>query len=328
MQFANPEYLWLMLIVLPCIAWYVYTIHNRHPSLSISTTTPYTKLGRPFKQYLLYAMFGIKMLLLCVLIVILARPQTDAHWSSTKTSGTDIVIALDISSSMLAQDFDPDRLGAAKEMAKRFIGGRKSDNIGLVIFAGESFSAVPMTTDHTLLTNYIDEVNVGMLEDMTAIGDGLASAINRLKEGKAESKSIILLTDGTNNAGIVNPRNAGEIAKQHGIKVYTIGIGKNGNARFPVMDQFGHIHYESMPVVIDEETLKDIAQMTGGNYFRATDNEVLHQVFNEIDKLQKSEIDVKKFAVPIESYLPWALFAMALLGIELICRTLVLRHIP
>lgn len=328
MRFAHPEYLWFLLILIPCIAWYVYTARRRYASLSISTVSPFAKLPNSMKQYMLYALFGVRMLAIAALIVILARPQNEVRWSTSSINGTDIVMAIDISSSMLARDLKPDRLESAKDVASKFVAGRENDNIGLVIFAGESFTAVPMTTDHALLVNYIRDIEVGMLEDATAIGDGIASAINRIKEGKAKSRSIILLTDGSNNAGIVNPINAAEIAKQNDIKIYTIGVGSYGSADFPSVDALGRVSYVRLPVVIDEGTLEKIASITGGRYFRANNESVLQDIFDEINRLETSEMDVRKFAVPEEDYLILALLAMALLGFELLCRTLVLRNIP
>ena len=328
MKFLHPEYLWFLLVLIPCIAWYIYTCRRRYASMSISTTSSLQKLGRPFKQYLIYALFGVRMLAIAAIIVVIARPQQEIRWSTSNIEGTDIVLALDISSSMLARDLQPDRLEAAKEVASKFVSGRENDNIGLVVFAGESFSAVPMTTDHGVLLNYINDLECGMLEDNTAIGDGIASAINRIKEGKAKSRSIILLTDGSNNAGIVNPLDAADIAQQNGIKIYTIGIGSYGTADYPQQDQFGRISYIKLPVVIDETTLQKIASTTNGKYFRANNSNVLAEVFQEIDRLEKTEMDVKKFAVPEESFLPWALLAIGLLAFELLCRTLVIRNIP
>jgi Ca-activated chloride channel family protein len=239
-----------------------------------------------------------------------------------------MVIALDISSSMLARDFKPDRLEAAKKIAANFINGRENDNMGLVVFAGEAFTGVPMTTDRGVLVNYVNGLNREMLEDGTAIGDGLATAINRIKDGKAKSKSIILLTDGSNNTGIVAPLTAAEIAHKMGIKVYTIGIGTNGQAPYPMINMFGRIEYQMQPVVIDETTLKQIAGSTGGKYFRATGNQVLKNIFAEIDKLEKTELDVKHFSHTEDCYLPWALAALGLVVLELLIRQTWLRTIP
>lgn len=328
MMFANPSVLWLLLIIVPCVVWYVLKHRSQHAKISISTLRALDKLPTSYKVYLLHGMFVLRMLLVATLIVILARPQTRDRWSTSTTEGTDIVIALDISTSMLARDFKPDRFEAAKSVASQFVSGRESDNMGLVIFAGESFTAVPLTNDRAMLANYINDVKMGMLQDNTAIGDGLATSINRIKEGKAKSKSIILLTDGSNNTGNVAPITAAEIAKKYGIKVYTIGIGRNGMAPYPYQNAFGRIEYMNMPVVIDEATLQTIANTTGGKYFRATDKRVLQRIFDEIDKLEKTQIDVRNFSHTEDNYLPWALLALCLLTLELIVRNVWLRPIP
>lgn len=328
MIFAHPEYLWGLLILVPYIAWYIWKRGRLHPSIGLSTSQPFAKVGVSFRAILLHAMFGLRLLAIAAIIVMIARPQTRDRWSTTATEGTDIVIALDISSSMLARDFKPDRFEAAKQVASKFVAGRESDNIGVVIFAGESFTAVPMTTDRAMLINYINDIRMGMLQDNTAIGDGLATSINRIKDGKAKSKSIILLTDGSNNTGVVAPKTAAEIARKYGIKVYTIGIGRNGMAPFPAENEFGRIEYINMPVVIDEATLKTIASTTGGKYFRATDNSVLASIFSEIDSLEKSQIDVRNFSHTEDNFLPWALLAFALLALELLLRNTLLRSLP
>lgn len=328
MQFANPGMLWLLLVCIPLAGWWIWRRRSSHPSLQISTTGPFSKLGRPARQYGLYAMDVLRVLCLVCLIVCLARPQTRDAWRTSRTEGTDMVIALDISSSMLARDFRPDRLEAAKKIAANFINGRETDNMGLVVFAGEAFTGVPMTTDRAALVNYVNSLNRDMLEDGTAIGDGLATALNRIKGGKAKSKSIILLTDGSNNTGIIAPLTAAEIAKKLGVKVYTIGIGTNGTALYPVINMFGRIEYQPQPVVIDEATLKQIASTTGGKYFRATGNKVLSEIFAEIDKLEKTELDVRHFSHTEDCYLPWALAALGMLLLELLLRQTWLRTIP
>lgn len=328
MQFANPGMLWLLLVCIPLAGWWIWRRRSSHPSLQISTTGPFSKLGRPARQYGLYAMDVLRVLCLVCLIVCLARPQTRDAWRTSRTEGTDMVIALDISSSMLARDFRPDRLEAAKKIAANFINGRETDNMGLVVFAGEAFTGVPMTTDRAALVNYVNSLNRDMLEDGTAIGDGLATALNRIKGGKAKSKSIILLTDGSNNTGIIAPLTAAEIAKKLGVKVYTIGIGTNGTALYPVINMFGRIEYQPQPVVIDEVTLRQIASTTGGKYFRATGNKVLSEIFAEIDKLEKTELDVRHFSHTEDCYLPWALAALGLLLLELLLRQTWLRTIP
>lgn len=328
MQFAHPHILWFLLIILPIIAWYLLKKIKSQPSLHVSSISPYKNLPKSFKEYLYHGLFVLRILTIACIIIILARPQTRDSWRTSSTEGTDIILALDISSSMLARDFKPDRFEAAKKVASKFVSGRESDNIGIVIFAGESFTAVPMTTDRSLLVNYINDISMNMLEDGTAIGDGLATSINRIKDGKAKSKSIILLTDGSNNTGNVAPITAAEIAKKYGIKVYTIGVGKNGNAPFPQQNMFGRIEYVNMPVVIDEETLKNIASITGGVYFRATSNNVLNEIFDEIDKLEKTEMDVKHFSHTEDNYMPWALLALTLFLIEIVLRYTLLRTIP
>lgn len=262
------------------------------------------------------------------IIVILARPQTRDSWHTSSVEGTDIVLALDISTSMLARDFNPDRFEAAKEVASKFVAGREGDNIGVVIFAAESFTAIPMTTDRSVIANYINDIRMGMLQDGTAIGDGLATSINRIKDGKAKSKSIILLTDGSNNTGNVAPQTAAEIARQMGIKVYTIGIGTNGTAPYPQENMFGRIEYVNLPVVIDETTLRNIAETTGGKYFRATGNNVLSEIFAEIDRLEKTKMDLRNFTSTEDDYMPWAIAALALFGMILLLRYTVLRTIP
>lgn len=328
MLLANPEYLWLLLVLIPLIAFYLWKQRNSRPAMEVSTTQPFAKMPRSYKEYLLHFQFILRLATITCLIIVLARPQTRDKWSTSSTEGTDIILALDISTSMLARDFKPDRFEAAQQVATKFVAGRESDNMGVVIFAGESYTAVPMTTDRSLLTNYIKDIHIGMLQDGTAIGDGLATSINRIKEGNAKSKSIILLTDGSNNAGKVAPITAAEIAKKFGIKVYTIGIGRNGMAPYPAQDALGRITYVDMPVVIDEATLKTIAQTTGGKYFRATDNDVLQRIFDEIDKLEKTQIDVRNFTHTEDNYLPWAFAAMLLLALQMLLRYTLLRTIP
>lgn len=327
MHFAHPQYLWLLLLIVPYVVWYIYKWRKQYPSIQISTIAPIAS-RISLRKMLLHVMFGLRCVVMALLIVIIARPQTTDSWSTSKTEGTDIVLAMDISTSMLARDFKPDRFEAAKEIASKFVSGRESDNIGLVIFAGESFTALPMTTDRQIIINFIRDLQMGMLQDGTAIGDGLATSINRIKEGKAKSKSIILLTDGSNNTGNVAPLTAAEIAKKLGIKVYTIGVGSMGTAPYPAENDFGHITFVNMPVVIDEPSLQKIADTTGGKYFRATNNKVLSEIFQEIDQLEKTSIDVKNFSHKSDNYYSWAFWALILLFAELVVRNTVLRSIP
>lgn len=327
MIFANPAYLWLLLLIIPLIVWYILKQHKGDASIEISTTMPFDKLPKSYKYYLRHVCFGLKVLALVSLIVAIARPQLNNSWSNKTTEGIDIVMALDISTSMLARDFSPNRVEAAKDVAAQFVSGRPYDNIGLVIFAGESFTMCPMTVDHAVLLNLIKTVECGMLEDRTAIGDGLATAINRIKDGPAKSKTIILLTDGTNNAGDIAPVTAAEIAATFGIRVYTIGVGTQGEALYPVQTPYG-ITYKPYPVEIDETTLRNIASKTGGEYFRATDKSALKDIFEEIDKLEKTKLSVTQFNKKEEVFMPWILLAFLLLCADIILRNTILKNIP
>lgn len=329
MSFANPQYLWLFLVYIPIILWYIKKQRVAEPTLKVSTLLPFEKVCTSWKAYLRHVLFVMRLMAIGCLIIILCRPQTYDRWSTSETEGTDIVIALDVSTSMLARDFKPDRFEAAKDVASQFISGRESDNIGMVIFAGESFTLVPMTTDKTVLLNYIQDISMGMLEDGTAIGDGIATSINRIKNGKAKSKSIILLTDGSNNTGVVAPLTAAEIAKNLGIKIYTIGVGSNGEALYPVgMNYYGKMEYQKLPVVIDEGTLRSVASMTGGKYYRATSKNVLKEIFKDIDQLEKTQLDVKNYSHTEDDYMKWAVLLFMLVGLEVLLRYTVLRHIP
>lgn len=330
MHFAHPYILLLLLVIIALIVWYIFQHRNMRPALYVSTVAPFAKMGTPWKQYVRHLLFALRMLAIAALIVAIARPQVRDSWHESTTRGTDIVLALDISGSMLARDFEPDRLEAAKEMSAKFVAARENDNMGVVIFASEALTGIPMTTDRAAIGNYLSSIQFGMLEDGTAIGSGLATAINRIKDSGAVSKSIILLTDGTNNSGNVDPITASEIAKQLGIKVYTIGIGTNGEAMMPQVDYFGRMTYVPQRVEIDERTLRAIADNTGGRYFRATDNTVLKDIFAEIDALEKSDIDVRNFTHTEDSPLTfWLLAGAALLvALELLLKNTVMRSIP
>lgn len=328
MQLSQPQYLWLFLVYIPVIAWYILKHKNANASMGLSSIKAFDKIGRTWKVYLKHGLFLLRLLALGCLIIVLARPQLKDSWRTSSTEGTDIVIAIDVSTSMLARDFQPDRLEAAKKVAAKFINGRESDNIGLVVFAGESLTGVPMTVDRSQLLSYINGITTDMIEDGTAIGDGIATSLNRLKEGKAKSKSIILLTDGSNNTGIATPQMAADVAKEMGVKIYAVGIGTNGMADFPRLDMLGRVEYVKLPVVIDEATLQNIAQNTGGKYFRATDNKVLDDVFREIDALEKTQMDVRHFSHTEDNYMLWAWLALGLFAIELLLRYTVLRSLP
>ena len=330
MNLAHPGWLWLLpVLMIPLIAWYIYSQDKNEPEMNVSSTRAFDGMGTSWKVWLKHFSFALKLAALACLIVILCRPQTKDSWSTSDVEGTDIVIALDVSTSMLARDFNPNRFESAKKVATRFVSGRDHDNIGLVLFAGESFTQVPMTMDNATLVNAIGQTEIGTLEDGTAIGDGIATAINRIRDGKAKSKSIILLTDGSNNTGVVAPNTAADIARKYGIKIYTIGVGSNGTAEYPVaIDYAGNIQYQRMPVVIDEATLKNIAATTGGKYFRATSGSVLRNIFAEIDQLEKTHMDVQRFTHTEDHYEPWALLLLGLLLLSLLLDYTLLRHIP
>ncbi len=327
MIFDNPWCLLLLLLLIPAIVWYIIKHKKAQAAMNVSSTEAFDKLPRTYKAYLRHVVFALRLLVIACVIVVLARPMTTDSWQKSSTEGVDVVVALDISGSMLSRDFSPNRLEAAKNVAAQFIAGREYDNIGFVIFAGEGFTMCPMTTDHAVLLNLLKDVECGMLVDGTAVGDGLATAVNRIKDGPAKSKTIILLTDGTNNAGVVDPITAAEIARNFGIRIYTIGVGTKGMAQSPVMTPYG-IRYQSMPVEIDEDKLRRIASIGDGEYFRATDENVLKSVFAEIDKMEKTKLSVQQFSRREEAYMPWALLAMLLLAIEMGLRYTLLRNIP
>ncbi len=320
-----PWLLLLFLIYIPLIWWYVGRHRKATPTLMVSSVMPFAKLPVSYKQWLMHLSFLLKMVALGCIIVALCRPQTFDSKRTSRVEGTDIILALDISGSMAAKDFEPNRFEAAKEVAVKFVNQRNNDNLGLVIFAGESLSLMPLTYDRAALINAIQNVEMGDLNDGTAIGDGLSSAINRLVSGKAKSKSIILLTDGTNNAGQVPPMTAAQIAKSKGIKVYTIGVGTDRNIQ--ITDPFG-FSTTTLETKIDEQSLKQIADITNGKYFRAKDEKVLQKVFEEIDRLEKTELDVENFTRTDEAFMPWMLAALIAYALSMLLRYTILRRIP
>lgn len=326
--FHNPKFLYLLLLLVPMIAWYVWKKSNLDASIRLSAIRGFNKAPRTYKYYLRHFPFALKMLALALLIIALARPQSTNSWNKTSSEGIDILIALDISGSMLAEDFNPNRLEAAKSDAIKFISGRPNDRIGLVVFAGESFTQCPLTTDHAVLINLINDVKSGMIEDGTAIGVGLANAVSRLKDSKAKSKVIILMTDGVNNQGEVAPLTAAEIAQTLGIRAYTIGIGTMGKAPYPFIDMFGRKNYQQVDVEIDEDVLTKIAHLTDGEYFRATNNQRLEDIYKNIDKLEKSKIEVKEYSKKNEEYLLFVLFGTICLIAEILLKNTVLKSIP
>jgi Ca-activated chloride channel family protein len=325
--FANREFLYLLLILIPLAVWYVLKQQSTNASLQISNAEGFQKAPKTYKHYLRHIIFTFRIIGLSLLIMAFARPQSTDKWQNVITEGIDIILAVDISSSMLARDFQPNRLDASKNVAVEFISGRPDDRIGLVVFSGESFTQCPLTTDHAVLINLFRDIESGMIEDGTAIGMGLATSINRLKDSKAISKVVILLTDGVNNMGDIAPLTAAEIAKTFGIRVYTVGVGSMGMAPYPVQTPFG-IQYQNIPVQIDEEVLREIAQMTDGSYFRATNNQKLIEIYKEIDQLEKSKIDVREYSKKQEEYFPFALAAGLLIFTEILVRNTVLRNIP
>ena len=328
MVFANPTYLYLLLLLVPLIGWYIYKLHKSQASLQVSSSEAFQLPGTSsWKVYMRHLPFVLRMLAIALLIVVLARPQSTNSWQNSSTEGIDIVMAMDISTSMLAEDLKPNRLEAAKDVAASFINGRQNDNIGLVVFAAESFTQCPLTIDHGVLLNLFKDIQPGIIQDGTAIGLGLANAVSRIKDSQAKSKVIILLTDGVNNTGEIAPVTAAEIAKTFGIRVYTIRVGTQGEAPYPIPTAFG-VQYQNVPVEIDEQVLKQIASTTGGQYFRATDNSSLKEIYSEIDQLEKTKISVQEFSKKQEEYKNWALLVFALLLIEVLLRNTVLRNIP
>ncbi len=332
MTFANSGYLLLMLLVIPCVVWYVLKGRKRHAAISVPSTSMYDGLPKSWKYYLIHVPFILEMIAVVLVSLILARPQTTDRWQDTEIEGIDIMLCVDVSTSMLAEDLKPNRIDAAKQVASEFINGRPNDNIGLTIFAGEAFTQCPMTVDHAVLLNMFQNVGSeiaanGIIEDGTAIGMGLANAISRLKDSQAKSKVIILLTDGSNNRGEISPMTAAEMAKSFGIRIYTIGVGTNGTAPYPVQGAFGK-QYVNVAVEIDENVLRQIAQTADGQYYRATSNSKLKEVYQEIDKLERTKLQVKEFSKNQEEYQPLAAILLLTLLLLILLKQTVLRTIP
>ena len=327
MVFADSGYLFLLLLLIPLIVGYVLSRKKADASLQISDASVYVHAPKSYKNYLIHIPFILRMLALALLIMVLARPQTTNSWQNSEMEGIDIMLAIDVSTSMLAEDLKPNRLEAAKQVAAEFINGRPNDNIGITLFAGESFTQCPLTVDHTVLLNLIKDVQCGFIEDGTAIGMGIANAVSRLKESKAKSKVVITLTDGTNNSGDISPLTAAEIAKSFDIRVYTIGVGTNGMAPYPYQVG-GTVQYVNLPVEIDEKMLSEIASITQGNYFRATSNSKLEEVYQEIDKLEKTKLNVRQFSKRDEKYEWFALAALLCVLLEILLRNSILKKIP
>ena len=332
MHFIDKEYFLLLLLVIPYLLWYFLFRKNTEPTMRMSDTYVYRHAPKSWRQRLVHLPMLLRLLTFVMLVCALARPQTHTAWGQKSVEGIDIMLAMDVSTSMLAEDLRPNRLEAAKDVAAEFIAGRTDDNIGLTIFAGEAFTQCPMTTDHAALLNLLHNVRTdiaqrGLIQDGTAIGMGLANAVGRLKDSPTKSKVVILLTDGSNNQGDISPMTAAEIARSLNIRVYTIGVGTNKTARYPV-NVGGTVQYVNMPAEIDTETLRNIAATTNGNFYRATNTAELKNIYKDIDKLERTKFDVQRFSRRYEGFLPFVIVAAAALLLEILLRSTVLRRIP
>lgn len=332
MEFANKAYFLLLLLLIPYIIWYFLYRKKSEPTLRMSDTQQYRYAPRSLRTRLIHVPMLLRCIAFVLIVIVMARPQTRTAWGTKTVEGIDIMLAMDVSTSMLAEDLKPNRIEAAKDVATEFINGRPNDNIGLTIFSGEAFTQCPMTTDHASLLTLLNGVSTnivtqGLLSDGTAVGMGLANAVSRLKDSKAKSKVVILITDGSNNTGDISPLTAAQIAKSMGIRVYTIGVGTNKVAPYP-MPVAGGVQYVNMPVEIDTQTLKQIAATTDGNFYRATNNRELKQIYHDIDKLEKTKMNVKHVSTRYEAYQPFALAALVVLLAEILLRITWLRRIP
>jgi Ca-activated chloride channel family protein len=326
-KFANPEFLWLFLL-LPAIGYYLWWRRNKLTvTLQFSSLQIFKNIPQTLRERLRNVPLTLRLLAIAVFIIALARPQSISDKQNISTEGIDIVLELDLSGSMLAEDFNPNRIEAAKQVASEFIDGRTNDRIGLVVFSAESFTQCPLTTDYPVLKNLLREVNNGMIADGTAIGLAIANGVNRLKDSKAKSKVMILLTDGVNNRGEIDPITAARIAATYGIRIYTVGVGAQGEAPYPVQTQFG-IRRQLIPVDLDEKGLTQVAEMTGGKYFRATDNRTLKTIYKEIDQLEKTKIEVTAYKRYSELFGGWLLVGLLTVVLEVTLTTTVLRKNP
>ncbi len=323
-SFLYPQVLWGLGILLPLIVWYIYSNRTRSTQVYVSSLSNVSQIPQSWYVYSIHAPFVIRMVVLACIITALARPVSYDTFADSTTYGVDIVLAMDISSSMLAQDLKPDRLEASKDVAAKFISNRPYDRIGLVVFSGESFTQCPLTSDHATLLNQLDELQSGIIEDGTAIGTGLGLSVTRLKDSKAISKVVVLLTDGVNNSGDIDPLTAAELAQKYGIRIYTIGVGTQGEAPYPVQTMWG-IQFQMMPVEIDEVVLKKIAKTTGGTYFRATNKKELLEIYQTIDSLEKTKIEDYKFTTKHEMYVGFVLWALLLVVCEFVIKLFVTK---
>ena len=330
MLFKNPWFFLLLALLVPYVVWYVLRYKKSQPSLKMPETSKYRYVGKSWRLYLMHAPFILRVMLFTLVVFVLARPQTEKKWSDTDVEGIDIMLSVDVSTSMLAEDFKPNRLEALKEIAKGFIDRRPNDRIGLSLFAGEAYTECPLTLDHTALLNYYNKVDCNMaaygtIADGTAIGDGIMNSLVRLRESTAASKVIILLTDGVNNSGNISPLTAAQIAKEQNVRIYTIGVGKNGMAPFPILPYGGTA---MMPVEIDEQTCAEVAAMTGGTYFRAKDADELKKIYSEIDEMERTKYNIRQYGKRNEVFEPFALAALIVFLLELFLRLFVLRRLP
>ena len=328
MYFEYPRLLWLLIVPALMVLHYIWLeLAKRHPHLRVSTAAPWMLRGTSFMAIFRHVPFLCRVLALTMIVLAIARPRSSEQMERVDTEGIDIVLAMDVSTSMLARDLTPDRLNASKDIAIEFISQRPSDRMGIVVFAGESFTQCPLTTDRATLINLMKEVQTDLIEDGTAIGNGLATAVARMKDSDAKSRVIILLTDGVNNRGEISPQMAAEIAKTYGVRVYTIGVGKEGMAPYPVMTPWG-VEIQQVKVEIDEKLLSDIAESTGGRYFRATDNTKLAEIYSEINKMEKARTSVDSFPIYKELFSKYALIALLALLVELVLNWFVIRRLP
>lgn len=326
--FHNKEFLYLLGLIPVLVFWYIFRLYPRNASVRLPVISFLRKESKPLRFYLQHILFGLRMAALALFIIALARPQSTSKWSETLTEGIDITLCLDVSGSMQAMDFTPNRLSAARDVAAEFVNSRPADRFSLVVFSGESFTLCPITSDRAVILNQIRGINFGMIEDGTAIGMGLSTSVSRLKDSRAKSKVIILLTDGVNNTGAVGPLTAAEMAAEFGIRVYTIGVGTRGTAPMPARGVFGQQATVQVPVEIDEEVLKNIAHTTGGQYFRATNKESLRNIYAEIDQMEKTILDTQNYTRKHEEYFRFLLSGLLILLAELISRYTLMRNIP
>ncbi len=330
MAFLNPGYLFLLILLIPAVAFYIWKMKRSHATLQVPSTSPFDKIPISWKEYLIHVNFAVLLAAYTMVVLVMARPQSSDSWSQSNTEGIDIVLAMDISYSMQTQDFQPNRLEAAKDVASNFVSGRPNDNIGMVIFGKESYTLCPMTSDHAVLSNMVQSIDFDLVDgSLTAIGNGLVTALNRIRHGEAKSKVVILLTDGSNNAGDVSPNDAASLAQSMSIRVYTIGVGTDKEFEMTTgYDIFGRPIKQTVKPDLDEELLKNVARTTGGRYFRATTKEKLTAIFEEIDQMEKTKMSVREFSRREEEFLPFAIAAILLLMLHVLLRQTILRNIP